>query len=160
MIEHKLREASKMAELFETCDQARALIKRFSQIFFQVAHAEGFDPRTMEFDGMVPTGEPDKIVLTLSRALYLTEPLQEVPVDIKSTSYKLVRYIKSFYASFLAENGWMSGFVENCPGFCDCVFMIMRYILTRYEEHKKVNSFQIVCGDNAASDLVFYIYMS
>lgn len=160
MIESKMREAYRMAELFETSPAIKALITTFAQTFFQMAHSEGYDPRTVVFDGFSPQGEPDKLVMVLQRADYLKEPITEMPARVQSASYQLVRHMRSFYASFLASNDWVAGFTELCPGFCDCIYMLMGYVVQRYTEaHKVLKNFAIDCGDSAANDLVFYIYL-
>jgi hypothetical protein len=158
-MEHRLRSTHEMAELFEDSEPVRKLVKEFSRQFFQMAHSEGFDPRSIEFEGMVPVGEPDKVVLTLQKASYLTEPITETPPNIQSASYQLVRRIRSFYSSFLAENGWVEGFVEVCPGFCSCVLVLMDYVLERVKSRKALTHFDIDCGDNVAGDLVFFVHL-
>ncbi len=157
MINRQLKHNYEMAKMFENNKGIQSLIGRFSEIFFQLVESENFDPRTVKFAHIVPKGEEDKLVLTLQSAEYLTAPLVEGEVDIKSASYKLVGVVKSFYSSFLTANSSLSGFIDSCPGFCDCIYLIAEYLLERFKG-KDITEFSIMNGDNLVGDLVFYIY--
>jgi len=125
-----------------------------------MAHAENYDVRTIKFEAIVPKGEADKLVMVLQEAHYVTEPIKQVMDNRQTSSYQLVRHIRSFYSSFLAENGWIEGLVEQCPGFTECIFALSAYLLefTRNGE-KDLSSYSIDCGDTVAGDLVFYLHL-
>lgn len=160
LFDHLLRDSARLASIYEDRAPLRRVVQRFLQTFFQMTHSEGFDPRTIEFDCIVPRGEPDKVVMTLQRAEYLKEPLKENDDYQRSPSYQLVRQVRSVYAAFLAENGWLAGFVDNCPGLCNCVFALLRYAAEReYDRQQPIQGATIMCGDNIAGDLVFFVHL-
>lgn len=156
-MEHHLKRTRKMAMMFETKPKIRELVNTFSRKFFEMCKAEEFDIRTVEFEAIVPNSDPRKIVLTLQKANYLDSPIKEIPPHKNSASYMLVRQLQSFYASFLADNGWVEGLIDQCPGFCDCVFSIAAYILEQTKGAFDIRGYSITVGDNAAGDLCLFI---
>ena len=156
-MEHHLQRTRKLALMFETKPRIRELINVFSRKFFDMAKAEEFDVRTMEFEAIVPNSDPRKIGLTLQKANYLDSPIKEIKPHKNSASYMLVRQLQSFYASFLADNEWVEGLIDQCPGFCDCVFSIAAYLLEATNGSVDIRGFNITVGDNAAKDLCVFI---
>lgn len=160
MIEHKLRDAYKLATLFEKSSALRRLLLRVTQVFTEMVRAENFDPRTVRFNGYSPCGEPDKVIFVLESAEYSREPIPPSQESLHSGSYKLLRIFRSFYASFLAENPRLRGYVEMCPGYTDCLMMLISYVADRLRERLgKFNRFEVICGDSHAKDLTIHVYL-
>jgi hypothetical protein len=152
-----LERTHKMANMFETKSKIRELINKFSCMFFDMAKAENFDVRTIEFEAIVPNSDERRIVLTLQKANYLDSPIKDIPPHKNSASYMLVRQIQSFYASFLAGNEWVEGLIDQCPGFCDCIFSVAAYLMEKTNASVDIRDYNITCGDNTAGDLCFFI---
>lgn len=161
MIEHKLRDAYKLATFFENNSAAKDLLRRVAQLFTEMVGAEKFDPRTVNFDGYSPCGEPDKIIFVLASAGYSDgEPWKDAPENIYSGSYQLLRVFRSFYASFLAENPRLRGYVEVCPGLTDCLMMLISYVADRMQTRlEPFNRFEVMCGDTSSGDLTLQVYL-
>ena len=161
MIEHKLRDAYKLATFFERNSAARRLLRRVSQVFTEMVSAENFDPRTVRFNGYSPCGEPDKVIFVLESAEYSNgEPWRDVPENKYSGSYQLLRVFRSFYASFLADNPRLRGYVESCPGLTDCLMMLVSYVVDRMSTRRKpLESFELICGDTKTGDLTIQVYI-
>jgi hypothetical protein len=157
MIEGALKRTRQMAIMFESKENIRKLINEFSRKFFDMAKAENFDVRTIEFEAIVPNSDQRKIVLTLQKANYLDSPIKDIPPHKSSASYMLVRQIQSFYASFLAGNEWLEGLIDQCPGFCDCIFSVAAYLMECGGTVADLRNHHITVGDNAAGDLCFFI---
>lgn len=149
-----------LGKMYEKNPIVRGLLQSFTSKFLQLCNAERFDPRSIVLGVFSPKSEPDKMVVTLEKALYLQEPFKVPPPNFNSASQLFVRKFKSLYSSFLASNGRVEDFVRCCDELCNALFVITHYIAERQASSvKTLKGYDIMLGDNLAGDLVFYIYL-
>lgn len=146
-----------LAEMFSTKRNIRQLLLDYTAKFYQMVHVESFDVRTISMEGLVPKGEPNKIVLSLEHGEYVDSAVKELVDNKNSASYQLLRAIRSFYAAFLAENGNVFSMVAQSEGFCTSIFSLAMYLYEYTKGNRDLDEYRIDCGDNFGGDLVFYV---
>lgn len=125
-------------------DSIFGLMRRFIDFTLQ----GGYNPKTLEFQAMVPSGEPNKIFIVLQVAEVLTEPLPEFEYDPKDSSAQLVNFVNSMYSAVLGHNSEIAAFIHYCPTLANNIYAIARLIYFNFYQYSRQDFVRRIVWDS------------